>query len=96
MPISDTPDRNDSDLTESPVDVGTRVVAVLVLVTGLPPDEIHATSTFDDLGLDSLDQVELVEALEEEFELTGIESEVLDECHTAGDLLQYIKRRVQA
>ena len=57
----------------------------------LEPDEISMESSFtDDLGADSVDLVELVMAMEEEFEVGEIEEEDLGSLKTVGDAVNYI------
>ena len=52
----------------------------------LEPDEISMESSFtDDLGADSVDLVELVMAMEEEFEVGEIEEDELGSLKTVGD-----------
>ena len=54
----------------------------------LNPDEITMDSSFEeDLGADSVDLVELVMAMEEEFELDEIPEEELTSLKTVGCLL---------
>ena len=48
------------------------------------------TSFIDDLGADSLDIVELIMALEEEFDLQIPDSEA-EKITTVGDVVEYIK-----
>ncbi|SMO78886.1 acyl carrier protein [Balnearium lithotrophicum] len=58
---------------------------------GVDPDEVTPDASFiEDLGADSLDTVELVMALEEEF---GIEipDEDAENIKTVGDAIEYIK-----
>lgn len=50
-------------------------------------------SFIDDLGADSLDIVELVMALEEEFSIE-IPDEEADRVSTVGDVVEYIKENV--
>ncbi|MBD8048881.1 MAG: acyl carrier protein [Clostridium argentinense] len=57
-------------------------------------DEIKMESSFiDDLGADSLDIVELIMALEEEFDIE-IPDEDAEKISTVGDVVEYIKARV--
>ena len=57
---------------------------------GTSLDEIQADSSFvDDLGADSLDTVELVMALEEEFDLE-IADEDAEKISTVNDAVEYI------
>ena len=63
-----------------------------IIATGLrkQKNEIQKESRFvDDLGADSIDQVELVLALEEEFEL-NIGDEVAEKFVTVQDVLDYV------
>lgn len=51
-------------------DVQDRVKAIIVEQLGVNPEDVKMESHFvDDLGADSLDTVELVMALEEEFDI---------------------------
>jgi acyl carrier protein len=61
---------------------------------GVDPDEVTPEASFiDDLGADSLDTVELVMALEEEF---GIEipDEDAEKIQTVGDAIEYIQKHL--
>ena len=59
---------------------------------GVGEDEIKSTSSFiEDLGADSLDIVELVMALEEEFGL-DIPDEDADKLKTVGDAMNYLQQ----
>ncbi len=53
----------------------------------IDPAEVDEASTFDSLGIDSLDMVELICDLEEACEVDFGEPEGLE---TVGDLVQYI------
>lgn len=67
-----------------------------IIATGLrkKKNEIQKESRFvDDLGADSIDQVELVLALEEEFEL-NIGDEVAEKFITVQDVLSYVSDNV--
>ncbi len=58
---------------------------------GVETDEITLESSFiDDLGADSLDIVELLMALEEEFDIE-IPDEEAEKLTTVGDVVDYIK-----
>jgi acyl carrier protein len=57
---------------------------------GIDPDEITMESSFiDDLGADSLDIVELIMALEEEFDIE-IPDEDAEKIKTVGDVVEYL------
>ena len=61
---------------------------------GVNEDEITMESTFiDDLGADSLDIVELVMAIEEEFDIEIPDSDA-EKVVTVGDVVDYIKENV--
>ncbi len=67
-----------------------RVIAVVSDKLDVPADEISADSRFvDDLNADSLDQVELIMALEDEYDLT-IPDEDAQKLMTINDTVQYI------
>jgi len=73
--------------------VGTvdRVIAVVSDKLDVPADEISADSRFvDDLNADSLDQVELIMALEDEYDLT-IPDEDAQKILTITDAVNYIE-----
>ena len=63
---------------------------------GLAPDEVTLETSFeDDLGADSVDLVELVMAIEEEFEVGEIQEEDLSGLKTVGDTVNYIASKVK-
>ena len=62
----------------------------------LEPDEISMESSFtDDLGADSVDLVELVMAMEEEFEIGEVGEEELGGMKTVGDAVNFIACRMK-
>ncbi|MBU5482750.1 acyl carrier protein [Clostridium sp. MSJ-11] len=62
---------------------------------GISSEEITMDSSFiDDLGADSLDVVELIMALETEFDLE-IPDEEAEKISTVGDVVDYIKANVE-
>lgn len=67
-----------------------RSFEALKTVAALQESEISLTSAFQkDLGLDSLDTVEALVALEEEFDLE-IPDKISDEIRTVGEAVDYI------
>ncbi|MBC8535217.1 acyl carrier protein [Feifania hominis] len=56
-------------------------------------DDITMDTKFEDLNADSLDVVELIMAVEEEFDLQ-IEDEDVESITTVGDVVEYITQRV--
>ena len=68
-----------------------RVKQIIVEQLGVDEAEVTPTASFvDDLGADSLDTVELVMALEEEFE-TEIPDEEAEKITTVQQAVDYIK-----
>lgn len=58
---------------------------------GMAQEEIQMESTFEyDLGADSVDLVELVMAIEEEFELGETQEEEVRQLKTVGDAVNYV------
>ena len=67
-----------------------RVKNIIVDRLGVEEGEIALTSSFkDDLGADSLDVVELVMELEDEFDME-ISDEDAEKINTVGDVVNYI------
>jgi acyl carrier protein len=68
-----------------------RVKDIIVEQLGVKPDQVTPTAKFiEDLGADSLDTVELIMALEEEF---GIEvpDEQAEKLQSVGDVIKYVE-----
>ena len=73
-----------------------KISEIIVEQLGVKPEEVVPEASFvDDLGADSLDTVELVMALEEEF---GIEipDEDAEKIQTVGDAIRYIEEKSTA
>ena len=67
-----------------------KVKGIIVEQLGVDEEEVTPTASFvDDLGADSLDQVELVMAFEEEFKLE-INDEDAETIKTVKDAISYI------
>lgn len=61
----------------------------------MEPEEVSMETSFeDDLGADSVDVVELVMAMEEEFELGVTQEEDLKGLKTVGDVVNYVAGKV--
>jgi len=71
-----------------------RFKEIIVDRLGVDPSEITPEASFiEDLGADSLDTVELVMALEEEFDIQ-IDDEDAEKLTTVGKALEYLKKRL--
>jgi len=76
-------------------EIETRVKKIVIEQLGVKEDEVTTDASFvDDLGADSLDTVELVMALEEEFE-TEIPDEDAEKIVTIKDAVGYIVGRME-
>jgi acyl carrier protein len=71
-----------------------RVAEIIVEQLGVSREEIVAEASFtDDLGADSLDIVELVMAMEEEFDVE-IPDEDAEKIQTIGAAIAYLKAKL--
>lgn len=71
-----------------------RVINIVCEQLGADPSTTNRDTSFlNDLGSDSLDQVELVMELEEEFAIT-IPEEVMENIQTVGDAIDYIESKI--
>ena len=61
---------------------------------GMEPADIAEETSFEDLGADSVDIVELSMALEEEFDIEEMGEEDLTNVSTVGDLVNYLKAKL--
>lgn len=58
-------------------------------------DSISESTSFEeDLGADSVDLVELVMAMEEEFEIGEVNEEELSGLATVGDCVEFLKKKL--
>ncbi len=72
-----------------------RVKEIIVEQLGVSSDQVKPEARFiDDLGADSLDTVELIMALEEEFNVE-IPDEDAEKMATVGDAMSYLKQNVK-
>ncbi len=72
-----------------------KIKGIIAEQLGLDASEITMESSFvDDLGADSLDIVELIMALEEEFDIE-FPDEDAEKVATVGDVVNYIKAHTE-
>jgi len=75
--------------------VESRVKEIIMEQLGVGQDDLKPSASFiEDLGADSLDIVELVMAMEQEFE-TEIPDEDAEKILTVGDAINYLHERMQ-
>ncbi len=73
-----------------------RVTELIVQQLGVSKDELVMNASFvDDLGADSLDIVELVMSMEEEFDIE-IPDDDAEKIQTIGDAIAYLEERLAA
>jgi len=70
-------------------DTSDKVIAIIVEKLDIDPSIIHMNSTLQDLGADSLDMVEIIMKIEEEFNLE-INDEAAEKLHNVQDVISYV------
>jgi len=76
-------------------DVTQRVLAVIAKTQRIAPEKITADSTFEELGLDSLDSVNILFALQEEFTI-HIPDDDAREIRSVRQMIEGIEKLVAA
>lgn len=72
-----------------------KVKNIIVEQLGVEPEQVKPEAQFvNDLGADSLDTVELIMALEEEFNI-DIPDEQAEKIKTVGEAIEHIKAKVK-
>jgi len=72
-----------------------RVKSIIIEQLGVEADEVKPEAQFvNDLGADSLDTVELIMALEQEFDME-IPDEEAEKIKTVGEALNYLKQHAK-
>jgi len=76
-------------------DIFERMQRIIVEQLDIEKDQVTLNSSFvDDLGADSLDIVELVMAMEEEFDMQ-IPDEEAERIRTVGDAVKFVQEKMQ-
>ena len=79
----------------TPEEIFSKLQELIAEQFALNQDEITMNSSFmDDLGADSVDLVELVMAMEEEFELDQIQEDDLAQLKTVGDCVKFLSGKL--
>lgn len=74
--------------------VSERVIEIISAQMGVGKEQVQPETSFvNDLGADSLDTVELVMELEEEFDIT-IPDEDAEQIQTVGQAIKYIEEHI--
>ena len=77
-------------------EVAERIKGIIVEQLGVQPEEVNPGASFiEDLGADSLDIVELIMALEEEYDIE-IPDEDAEKIQTVQDVISYVDSRQAA
>jgi len=81
---------------ENPMTISPKVKDIIVEQLGVDPEKVKPEASFiDDLGADSLDIVELVMAMEEEFDIE-IPDEDAEKLKTVSDVSGYLQKKGKA
>ena len=72
-----------------------KIIEMICEQFDMEPDQLNENTTFiEDMGIDSVDVVELVVELEDEFGLDEIPEEELKKLRTIGDLAAYVSAHI--
>ena len=78
-------------------DIFERMQKIIAEQFAVDAEEITAETNFeDDLGADSVDLVELVMSIEEEFEIGEVHEDELSGLTTVGDCVNYLTKKLDA
>ncbi|MCI8679477.1 MAG: acyl carrier protein [Oscillospiraceae bacterium] len=76
-------------------DIFERMQKIIADQFSVDPDEITTETSFEaDLGADSVDLVELVMSMEEEFDIGEVREEDLATLSTVGDCVNYLTNKL--
>ena len=71
-----------------------KIVSLLSEQLGVDAESITRETSFEELGADSVDVVDLTMAVEEAFNLEDLADENLSEITTVGDFVNFLKTKV--
>lgn len=93
METNETAKTETSETRGGSMSVNPKVKEIIVEQLGVDPEKVKAEASFiDDLGADSLDIVELVMAMEEEFDIE-IPDEDAEKLKTVNDVATYLSAK---
>ncbi len=68
-----------------------KIIAYMASQLDIAAEDITRETTFESLGIDSLDMVEMVMDLEQEL---GVELEIEEKLNTVGELVDFVESKV--
>ena len=71
-----------------------KIVALLAEQLGVDPENITMDTSFEELGADSVDVVDLTMAVEEAFHLDDLSDENLSDMTTVGDIVRFLQKKL--
>ncbi len=76
-------------------DIFARMQQIIAEQFGVDAEEVTESTSFEEnLGADSVDLVELVMAMEEEFQIGEVNEEELTTLSTVGDCVEFLKKKL--
>ena len=76
-------------------DIFDRMQRIIADQFAVEPEEITEETSFEeDLGADSVDLVDLVMSMEQEFEISEVREEELSALQTVGDCVEFLTKRL--
>lgn len=80
---------------DSQLSIKERVISVLADTTEIEAKDITLDfNLHNDFRIDSLDEIEIIMGLEDEFDLQIEEYDLANKCNTVGDLIKYIEKKL--
>ncbi len=78
-------------------DILERMAGIIAEQFSVPPDSVTEDTSFEeDLGADSVDLLELVMAMEDEFKISEVQEEELTGLTTVGDCVKLLHAKLEA
>lgn len=77
----------------SPSELATRVAAVIAKTQKIPPESVTVDKTFADLKIDSLDGINILFALEEEFNIE-IPDDAANKIRSVGEMVDGLEKLI--